>query len=275
MTIKIENDETTLCIVTPQASCPSSLHHRRQVLADHINNHSQAPVAFDDDGDVIMCPTRRHNNSQGGQGLCGQHPGRILLESLIEQSSLSTAYLSDETSSDDGFIDDDSTVSTFSYLSEDSQGSKRVRFSDPLVSEVKTRPRTPPEALRQLFYTYEETQRFRQEYRLERKVLARMDSDPSSVSIQSCDNIPAVSSEALKPSSAGSAKRNSRHRISRVLVLHNDVLETFYDDVSKYDRNQSMFKQPLTSRSLEKTPSTSSDDFFDNDSFWSGSITWY
>jgi hypothetical protein len=41
------------------------------------------------------------------------------------------------------------------------------------------------------------------------------------------------------------------HRISRVVVLHNDKLETFFDAQKEVGN------------------------FFDNDSFWSGSITWY
>jgi len=55
-----------------------------------------------------------------------------------------------------------------------------------------------------------------------------------------------------------------RHQISRVVVLHNHKLETF-----------------ITKEEAAKPASTSighppdSDDFFDSDSFWSGSITWY
>lgn len=36
---------------------------------------------------------------------------------------------------------------------------RRVSFARPLVTEVRTRPRTLSEDLRALFYTYEETQR--------------------------------------------------------------------------------------------------------------------
>jgi hypothetical protein len=51
-----------------------------------------------------------------------------------------------------------------------------------------------------------------------------------------------------------------RHRISRVVILHNDKLETFFNP----DHTP-----------VEKKAVPSGDDFFDNDSFWSGSITWY
>jgi hypothetical protein len=49
-----------------------------------------------------------------------------------------------------------------------------------------------------------------------------------------------------------------------VVVEHNDSQETFYDlhDFSSY--------------ALQKGGTSSMNDvFFDNDSFWSGSITWY
>ena len=36
---------------------------------------------------------------------------------------------------------------------------RRVSFAQPMVTDVRTRPRTLPEDLRALFYTYEETQR--------------------------------------------------------------------------------------------------------------------
>lgn len=81
--------------------------------------------------------------------------------------------------------------------------------------------------------------RFRQEYRVERKLVNELSVDPETFPIDPDD----LTALALSQS--------SRHKISRVVVLHNDKLETFFD------------KDPCQS------------DFFDNDSFWSGSITWY
>jgi hypothetical protein len=49
--------------------------------------------------------------------------------------------------------------------------------------------------------------------------------------------------------------QQGRHHISRVVVLHNDKIETFGNPEHQSQSNP--------------------DDFFDNDSFWSGSITWY
>jgi hypothetical protein len=83
--------------------------------------------------------------------------------------------------------------------------------------------------------------RFRQEYRLERKLLAELDVDPETHP---------VDEEELSALFANSS--TDRHRISRVVVLHNDKLETFLNP-----------QQPK------------GDDFFDSDSFWSGSITWF
>jgi len=82
--------------------------------------------------------------------------------------------------------------------------------------------------------------RFRSEYRLERKLLAELDVDPSS------------HQEEL--SGLFATNDQGRHNISRVVVLHNDKIETFCNP-----------------EQAESSP----DDFFDNDSFWSGSITWY
>jgi hypothetical protein len=55
---------------------------------------------------------------------------------------------------------------------------------------------------------------------------------------------------------------SGRRRISRVVVEHNDNLETFYDF--------SDLANPI-----HKGDAAVNDVFFDNDSFWSGSITWY
>jgi hypothetical protein len=92
--------------------------------------------------------------------------------------------------------------------------------------------------------------RFRQEYRLERKLLNELAADPESVSIGNQDLDEHVATQASAV----------RHRISRVVILHNDKLETFFNP----DHSP-----------VQKKVEPSGDDFFDNDSFWSGSITWY
>jgi hypothetical protein len=136
---------------------------------------------------------------------------------------------------------DDDTASTASMSDSSLDDEKRVSFAETLVSDVWERPRTPPEDVSKLFFSSEETSRFRQEYRLERKLLAELDVDPETHP---------VDEEELSALFANSS--TDRHRISRVVVLHNDKLETFLNP-----------QQPK------------GDDFFDSDSFWSGSITWF
>jgi len=144
--------------------------------------------------------------------------------------------------------DDQSTCS----LSTDSLSSgschsfeRRVSFAETLVSDEWTRPRTPRDQVSSLFYSTEETQRFRQEYRLERKVLSELSLDADSHNLDG-ENV-------SKLIAASSTCQSGRHSISRVVVVHNDKLETFCNPK----------EEPL------------SGDFFDNDSFWSGSLTWY
>jgi len=153
-------------------------------------------------------------------------------------------------------FDDESlcTLSTDS-LSDDSTASieRRVTFASTLVTDEWTRPWTPREEVANLFYSSEETSSFRQEYRLERKVLNELSLD--------ADSFP-VENEGLSNFLArtSNCQPSSRHCISRVVVLHNDKLETF---CSPNDF-------------LEETKEPKGvDDFFDNDSFWSGSLTWY
>ena len=84
--------------------------------------------------------------------------------------------------------------------------------------------------------------RFRQEYRLERKLLSELSVDPETFNLDDKDLAALVSPTAQQA-----------YRISRVVVLHDNKLETFVDEHKE----------------------ANVDDFFDNDSFWSGSITWY
>jgi hypothetical protein len=65
-----------------------------------------------------------------------------------------------------------------------------------------------------------------------------------------------------------------------VVVLHKDKLETFFDDERDGERPEDP-REPSPPPS-EGAPAPSSGaspslsaNFFDNDSFWSGSITWY
>jgi len=164
---------------------------------------------------------------------------------------------------DEGFVrgllrstsDDDlslCTLSTDSLSTDATESIRRVTFATPLVTEEWSRPWTPREEVSSLFYSTEETQRFRQEYRLERKVLNELAIDPDAFSDEN--------EELSCLIATSSCQSNSRHRISRVVVVHNDRLETFFnpDEVIEFPEDPDC-----------------SDVFFDSDSFWSGSLTWY
>jgi hypothetical protein len=96
--------------------------------------------------------------------------------------------------------------------------------------------------------------RFRQEYRLERKVLNELSIDPATFPVENEELSDLISMAPNGESPEG------RHNISRVVVLHNNKLETFFTPAEVVK---------------PKVPLHVSGDFFDNDSFWSGSLTWY
>lgn len=103
--------------------------------------------------------------------------------------------------------------------------------------------------------------RFRHDYRLERKMLSSLNVDnafleESSDSSGTClrlrdvvDSLPKASQSCYF--TAAPPKRS----ISRVLILHNDKVESFAESYC--------------------TDNAYSADFFDTPEFWSGSITWW
>ena len=82
---------------------------------------------------------------------------------------------------------------------------------------------------------------------MEKKLLNELSINPEEFPVDENEEL----SELI---SSSCSQPTGRHSISRVVVLHNDKLKTFYTPPS---------------------PQSCTDDFFDNDSFWSGSITWY
>lgn len=114
---------------------------------------------------------------------------------------------------------------------------------------------------------------------MERKLLTELSLDP--------DTFPVESNEDLSTALLGCKQQRScqlssyspplcqlpasRHRISRVVVLHEDKLETFFNDPTESRKQHLEPQQPLHHEPQQDGDS----DFFDNDSFWSGSITWY
>lgn len=184
--------------------------------------------------------------------------------------TLSTTSLSD-TDSDLGDDDEDSSTAS---------SSRRVSFADDLVSDEWTRPYTPPEEVRDLYYSSEETQRFRQEYRLQRKLLSELSVDPDTFPIEDNEEeLSAVASFGLASSNYRRGEKGDRrhHRISRVVVLHKDKLETFVGDEAPPEASRGGILPSLSPSFAcgSNDNANGPDDFFDNDSFWSGSITWY
>lgn len=218
MTIKIEQ-EALLCVLTDQTQAPLepssvSLHRKDEEIIDE----SSLPYSSSNDSFVRS----------------------LRYSSYVEDCEC---------------FDDDCTVTTTSSSTVSSEPETRhVSFAETLVTEEWTRQRTPREEISNLFYSCDETARFRQEYRLERKLLSELDVDPGTHPVDSEDL-----SELLPEQSA-----NNRHRISRVVVVHNDKLETFFN----HQEPSSVPVKAVVQKDI-------SDDFFDNDSFWSGSITWY
>lgn len=132
---------------------------------------------------------------------------------------------------------------------------------------------------------------------MERNRIAEADpvEDPAAVSATeplttSADTVSATSTSASSTAAwqgpLGGTGNNRRHHISRVVIRHHDTLATFYDATydGKNDSNSSGCSPSLLPGGLDTTTGTpsstmtnaqGSEDFFDNDSFWSGSITWY
>lgn len=169
-----------------------------------------------------------------------------------------------------------SSVSSYDSSCDISTVGRRVSFASQLVTDVWTREKTLPEDISNLYYSSQQTQTFRQEYRLERKVLNELSmSESFPVDDEELSNLMVATT-----SSTSSSSNSSRHHISRVVVLHNDKLETFFNPSDSHLLPEKDQIQPLTTYSLQANSSSSkgdssSSDFFDNDSFWSGSLTWY
>lgn len=188
------------------------------------------------------------------------------LKETIQQTSFdnwfrssASCYLDDE--SLPGLEDSDDDCTTISSCSSGVRSRSlpraHVSFAPVLVTEVRTRPRTKPQDVSVLFYSCEETQRFRQEYRLERMEATDKPEETSTDNVTLIDTMTSNIDETT--SSIG-------HRISRVVVMHEDKLETFVD--KELDCGM-----PHTLTNGEVTHA--SEAFFDNDRFWSGQITWY
>ena len=127
---------------------------------------------------------------------------------------------------------------------------------------------------------------------MERNRVAEADplEDPAATSttqpLTSADTTSATSSSTAAWQGPLGGTGYRRHHISRVVIRHHDTLATFYDAThDKNDSNSSDLLPTLpggtdttgtpTTTTTTTTNATGNEDFFDNHSFWSGSITWY
>jgi len=166
--------------------------------------------------------------------------------------------------------DDCTTISSCSSGVREREGMVEERlsvsFHHSLVTEVRTRERTRKEDIAGLFYSCEETQRFRQEYRHERRGVQDDETSTETVSLYSNQTKPTnhhLDTNTNEDSPAAG------HRISRVVVVHEDTHETFID------KDLALIKSSLASANNGDVTTGIDDAFFDNDRFWSGQITWY
>jgi len=149
---------------------------------------------------------------------------------------------------------------TSSYTPE-RDGRRRVNFSAEECNELYYVPRLyPKESLHDYFYSYEDTQRFRQESRLERKVFADLGADIVSHEGELRDLFCLTDKTEEESKNNDNSKRN--RQISHVVVLHKDKLETFCNPIKQQQEQQKQSPDNIN-------------DFFDNDSFWNGSMTWH
>lgn len=199
-----------------------------------------------------------------------------------------------EETDDDCTVSSCSTVTSLSSSGRSSlRGSKGVSFSSTLVTEVWTRPRTLLEDVSGLFYSCEETLRFRQEYRQERKMkshdLEYSEANNTELDVTNSSLQLVPSSQGHDPNSqlSGTADtsyssndefcNSNHHRISRVVVQHHNTSETYIDQ-GHLGLLPATLLDSLNETSDHQTSGgvkTASDDFFDKESFWSGQITWY
>uniref|UniRef100_A0A7S4J2C3 Uncharacterized protein n=1 Tax=Odontella aurita TaxID=265563 RepID=A0A7S4J2C3_9STRA len=78
-----------------------------------------------------------------------------------------------------------------------------VTFSSPLISDVRTRPRTSPEDVRGLFYSRVDERRFREEARRERRMRARGEWDSEDEEMEGGEDDEAIVEGACKTEAGG------------------------------------------------------------------------
>jgi hypothetical protein len=216
-------------------------------------------------------------------------------------------------SSQDNNNDDCESVTSTNSLGTQSLNSRKpkrqhsmsVRFADPLITKVFTRPKTLPEEKYVLHYSFEEMDEFREDYyrfceeQEEQMLLDELANSSSSDDSSLLDGYPTDCSVLSDTSSdvdahlidddaeedgsgknGGSSKPSScKHSISKVLVIHNDVTivcPTIKKPINAKSHDGEDSNQECKQTPLVYTATNDDDDYsFDNPAFWNGSLTWY
>jgi len=246
MTIKIEREAVLTALGASHTSLPSSSYRSTTALPTHQHEASYSPSKSLE----LIEPSLLSNwHSEA------PHHLRSVQCCMVEDDSIPELEDTD---------DDCTTISSCSSDVRSRSERATVTFASVLVTEVRTRPRTRPEDVSALFYSCEETQRFRREYRDERNEVHDDETTPTELiptqTVPLFNDNCGIGSKDETLSSGG-------HRISRVVVMHEDTLETFVD------KDMAVHPAPISLGTGDIT--AASDDFFDNDRFWSGQITWY
>lgn len=161
----------------------------------------------------------------------------------------------------------------------------RVRFADPLISAIYTRPRTLKEEKASLHYSFEEMDQFREEYYLECErqhaflLKGPSASDYSSVSSGSSAHLIDDDDEYCMEDKPSASRKNgfhssfaTKHPISKVMVVHNDDV-LMYCASKRHGKNSCNGEYP--SFRAVYTADDDDDYSFDNPAFWNGNLTWY
>lgn len=248
MTIRVERESLIAVCGGGGKQAESRTSNNNRAIVDAVPNHDtkqQQQQLF-----LSLPPMLKCNNNIDGDD-DDDESRRSSLCSTISTSSI--------TSFDSEWHDDCS----FTIIEHDNDSSERVAtggvsFAPRLVTDVRTRERTAPEDVPKLFYSGLETQEFRRQYHLEKRLLRELSIDPETFPVTGGD-------EELSNLVAEAASRNrrthNRHCISRVVISHNNTLESFFGSTASDDDS--------------RDDDDGCDCDFDSDSFWSGSLTWY
>ena len=146
---------------------------------------------------------------------------------------------------------------------------RRVSFATNLIADVWTRPRTLREDVAELFYSSQETQQFRDEYRWERErivdtiVTASVDEDVTTT--RTTDGI----------SSSTDFIKNKFSPISRAVIFDKTGKQKIFFPDNQEAKTSGSTIHTSGSTTYEHTKAKTEIFDFDDDSFWNGELTWY